>query len=99
MNERDWLRPALVALLALAVLAPVFAWASGAVGYTEPLEHAAEATGAADDATASPSVFAGYALSGLPDGVGTLVSALVGTGLTLVVAFGAGRLLGTPADR
>ncbi len=99
MRERDWFRAALAALFVLALLAPVFAWASGAVGYTEPLEHAAEATGAAGDATASPSVFAGYALPGLPAGVGTFVSALVGGALTLAVAFGAGRLLGTPTDQ
>jgi len=95
VNVPPWFRSALAALVVLALLAPVFAWASGAVGYTEPLEHAAEATGAADDATAAPSVVSGYALSGLPAGVGTLISALAGTALTLVVAFGAGRLLET----
>ncbi|MEF8825795.1 MAG: metal transporter, partial [Halapricum sp.] len=34
----------------MALLAPVFAWAAGQVGYTEPLELAAEETGATDDA-------------------------------------------------
>jgi cobalt/nickel transport protein len=94
--ERAWLRPALAGLLALVVLAPLFAWAAGAVGYTEPLEVAAEATGAADDATASPSALPGYVVPGADGPLGTLLAALVGTGLTLLVAFGAGRLLNDP---
>jgi cobalt/nickel transport protein len=89
-----WGRRALLGLLVLVVLAPAFGWASGAVGYAEPLEHAAEATGASD--AASPTTLAplpGYSVPGLGTPLGTLASAAVGTGLTLAVALGAGRLL------
>ncbi|MFD1571046.1 PDGLE domain-containing protein [Halorubrum laminariae] len=90
----SWGRRALLGLLVLVVLAPVFGWASGAVGYAEPLENAAEATGAAD--AASPVVsglFPDYSVPGLGDPAGTLVSAAVGTALTLALALATGRLL------
>jgi cobalt/nickel transport protein len=90
----SWGRGALLALLVLVVSAPVFGWASGAVGYAEPLENAAEETGATDAAdpiTAGP--LPDYSVPGLGAPFGTLVSAAVGTGLTLAVALGAGRLL------
>jgi cobalt/nickel transport protein len=84
----------MVGLLVLVVLAPVFAWAAGAVGYAEPLEHAAEATGAADAATSiAPALLPDYSVPGLGGSLGTLLSAVVGTALTLGVAVGAGRLL------
>ncbi len=91
---RPWARRALLGVLLLAALAPAFGWASAAVGYAEPLENAAAATGAADAAvTVVPGLFPDYAVPGLGPSVGTLVSALVGTGLTLAVAVGLGRLL------
>lgn len=91
---KPWARRALLCVLVLAVLAPAFGWASGAVGYAEPLENAAEATGAADSAvTIVAGIFPGYSVPGLGPSLGTLVSALVGTALTLAVAAGAGRLL------
>jgi cobalt/nickel transport protein len=89
-----WFRRALLGVLVLVVLAPVFGWAAGAVGYAEPLENAAEATGAADDATTiNPGLFPDYGVPGLGSSLGTLVSAVAGTGLTLAVALGTGRLL------
>jgi len=89
-----WLRGALVGLIVLVVLAPVFGWAAGAVGYAEPLENAAEATGAADAATSIvPALFPDYVVPGIEGSLGTLISAAVGTGLTLGVAVGLGRLL------
>ena len=91
----DWLPRALAVLLVLAVLAPVFGWAAGAVGYAEPLENAAEATGATDDAESIASApLPDYSVPGLGGATGTFVSAVVGTGLTLAVAAGLGRLLG-----
>ena len=90
----SWQRRAVLGLLVLAALAPVFAWAAGAVGYTEPLEHAAAATGAADAATSiAPALFPDYSVPGLGSTAGTFVSAVVGTALTLGLAVGAGRLL------
>lgn len=95
----DWLPRALAVLVVLTLLAPVFGWAAGQVGYAEPLEHAAEATGAADDARSLVSApLADYSVPGLGSAGGTFVSAVVGTGLTLAVALGLGRLLGTDAD-
>lgn len=91
--ERSWVRKSLAALLLLALLAPVFGWAAGAVGYAEPIDVAAERTGAADAATGGHGLFPDYSVAGLGSSVGTLVSALIGIGLTLGVATAAGRLL------
>lgn len=89
-----WTRRALAGVLVLVLLAPVFGWASGAVGYAEPIDVAAEETGAADDATTiNPGLFPDYGVPGLGSGLGTLVAGLVGTLLTLGVALAAGRLL------
>jgi len=90
----SWERRALLGLLVLVVLAPVFGWASGVVGYTEPLETAAAETGASDAADPiTPGLLPEYAVPGLNPPLGTLVSAAVGTTLTLAVAVGGGRLL------
>jgi cobalt/nickel transport protein len=91
--ERSWVRKSVAALVVLALLAPVFGWAAGAVGYAEPIDVAAETTGAADAAEGSASVFPGYSLFGLGDSLGTLLGALVGIALTLAVSLGAGKLL------
>ncbi len=89
-----WFRRALVVLVVLVVLTPVFALASGAVGYAEPLENVAEATGATEhERTLLFSPFPDYSVPGTGTVVGTLVSGLLGTAVTLVVAVGAGRLL------
>jgi hypothetical protein len=91
---RPWRRQAVAVLAALTVLTPVFAWAASAVGYTEPLEHAAVATGATDAATTTvPPLVSGYAIGGLGPTVGTLAAAALGTGLTLAVTVAAGRAL------
>jgi len=96
---RDWRAAAALVLLALVVLAPVFAWAAGQVGYAEPLENAAEATGATEHAESiHTGVFPDYGVPGLASPVGTLLSALVGTALTLAVAAGIGRLLADETD-
>lgn len=90
----SWVRWALLGLLVLVVLAPVFGWASGVVGYAEPLENAAEETGATDAASPiNPGLLPDYSVPGLSSPLGTLVSAVVGTALTLAVALGTGRLL------
>ena len=95
----EWLPRALAVLLAMTLLAPVFGWAAGAVGYAEPLENAAEVTGATDDAEAvGAAPLPDYSVPGLGSAAGTFVSAVVGTALTLVVALGIGRLLGATTD-
>ncbi|WP_225333226.1 PDGLE domain-containing protein [Halomicrobium urmianum] len=90
----DWLPRALAVLLVLALLAPVFAWAAGQVGYAEPLENAAEATGATEHAESlHEGLFPDYGVPGMDASSGTFVSAVVGTALTLAAAAGIGRLL------
>lgn len=90
-----WRGRAALVLLALVVLAPVFGWAAGQVGYAEPLENAAEETGATDDAeSVHAGVLPDYSVPGLGAVSGTFLSAVVGTGLTLVVATALGRLVG-----
>ncbi|GAB3692875.1 PDGLE domain-containing protein [Halorubrum pallidum] len=90
----SWGRRALLGLLALVVLAPVFGWASGVVGYAEPLENAAEATGATGAAApVVTGVFPDYSVPGLGAPAGTLASAVVGTALTLALALAVGKLL------
>ena len=88
--DRPWLRRAVAVVVVLAVLAPAFAWGAQQVGYTEPFEHAAAETGAADDAEPAPSLFSGYGL-GLGH-LGTALSALVGAALALALAYGLARL-------
>lgn len=92
--DRRWARKALAVVLVVALLAPVFGWAASAVGYAEPIDVAAEMTGAADEAAdGSHGVLPGYTVPVLGSAAETLVSALIGVGLTLAVALGAGRLL------
>lgn len=94
-----WLPRALAVLLLLTLLAPVFSWAAGQVGYSEPLQNAAERTGATDDAEAvGTAPLSEYGVPGLSSAAGTFVSAVVGTALTLIVAVGIGRLLGSDTD-
>jgi cobalt/nickel transport protein len=94
VTSKAWARKALIVLVVMIVLAPVFGWAAGAVGYAEPIENAAELTGASEHETdVNPGLFPDYSVPGLGGGVGTLLSAVVGTGLTLAVAVGLGRLL------
>jgi cobalt/nickel transport protein len=94
VRTNPWVRRACLGVLVLVLLAPVFGWASGAVGYAEPLENAAETTGAADAAvTVHAGFLPDYTVPGLGAPLGTLVSALVGAALTLGVAVGVGRLL------
>ena len=94
VSSTPWIRGAAVGILVLVVLAPVFGWAAGAVGYAEPLENAAEETGAMDAASSTAhGLFPDYAVPGLGPATGTFVAALLGTALTLVAAGGTGRLL------
>ncbi len=95
----EYLPSAIAILVLLVLLAPVFGWAAGAVGYAEPLENAAEATGAADQAQpVGFAPFPDYSVAGLGALIGTLLSAVVGTALTLLVAVAIGRVLGATSD-
>lgn len=94
VSTAPWMRRAVLVLAVLVALAPLFGWAAGVVGYAEPLENAAEETGAADAASPTvPGVFPDYSVPGLGPSLETLASAAVGTALTLAVGVGIGRLL------
>ncbi|ELZ94284.1 hypothetical protein C440_11703 [Haloferax mucosum ATCC BAA-1512] len=89
-----WDGQALAGLGALVVAAPVFAWAAAQVGYAEPLDVAAEMTGASASALSlHAGLFPDYTVPGLDPYVGTFVSALVGTLLCLGVALRIGSAL------
>lgn len=93
-ENRRWPRLGLAAVLLLVLSSPVFAWAAGSVGYTEPLEVAAERAGA--EATgAYAGVFPDYTVpvGAVPGGGDILISGVIGTALTLAVTVGVGRLL------
>ncbi len=95
----EWLPRALAVLLLLAVLAPAFGLAAGAVGYAEPLDNAAEATGATEHAEPTAiAPFPDYGIGIVGGPLETFLSASIGIALTLLVAFALGRLLGTEAD-
>lgn len=94
VTAESWARKALAVIAVLIVLAPVFGLASGAIGYAEPIDNAAEETGASDhESTLNSGIFPEYSVPGLGGGLGTVLSAIVGTGLTLGFAVGMGRLL------
>ncbi len=90
--DRDWMIKAIGGLALLVAVSPLFAIGAGAVGYIEPLEHAAELTGASDHATVIVAgLFTDYGVPGLGTATGTLVAGAFGTVLTLGVALGVGQ--------
>jgi cobalt/nickel transport protein len=90
----EWVRRGLLAVAAMIVASPAFAWAAGQVGYAEPLENAAEHTGAvAHEVTHNAGLLPDYTVPGIDPLLGTLVSAAVGTALTLLVVTAMARLL------
>ncbi|ERG95791.1 MAG: hypothetical protein J07HQW2_02251 [Haloquadratum walsbyi J07HQW2] len=90
----SWLQRAGLILLVLVIAAPIFGWTASTVGYAEPLNNAAETTGATDASVSLNSgILPDYTVPGVSTPLGTLISAGVGTALTLIVALGAGRLL------
>jgi len=92
--QSQWARRGLGAVAAMVALSPLFAWAAGQVGYAEPLENAAEHTGAtAHEVTYNAGLLPDYTVPSLDPFVGTLVSGVVGTALTLVVVLAMARLL------
>ena len=96
--RRDWQGRAVVGLLGLVVLAPVFAWAADRTGYAEPMDNAAELLGATSSADpAAVSLLSGYTVPGLGPQLGTLGAALGGTVSTLLLALAVGRLLAATA--
>lgn len=91
---RRWPRLGLVVVFLLVLSSPAFAWAAGSVGYTEPLEVAAERTGA--EATGGyDGVLPDYTVpvDAIPGSGDVLISGIVGVVLTLAVTVGIGHVL------
>ena len=90
----EWVRRGLLAVAAMIVASPAFTWAAGQVGYAEPLENAAEHTGAvAHEVTYNAGLLPDYTVPGIDPLLGTLVSAAIGTALTLLVVTAMARIL------
>ncbi|ERJ04671.1 hypothetical protein HLRTI_003358 [Halorhabdus tiamatea SARL4B] len=93
------LRRGTAVVAGLTVLSPAFAWSAQRVNYTEPLEHAAETTGATAHAvTTLPGLLPDYGIAGVDPYLGTLVSGFVGAGLVLAVGWLVGRPLTTDRE-
>jgi|Deesub1362B_J571_1020462.scaffolds.fasta_scaffold00275_18 hypothetical protein len=85
-SKRFW-----IALGVLIILTPLFAYLAEIVGYSEPLENVAEMLGVEDDQEYT-GILPDYTVPGLDMASGTLVSAVVGTALTLGFALGVAKL-------
>jgi len=77
----------------MVALSPLFAIAADMVGYSEPLENAAEHLGAEEDQDYT-GVLPDYSVPGLGSVSGTLISGIVGTLITLGVAVTIGKTVG-----
>lgn len=97
--ERPWVRRGTAVVFLVAALSPVFSRAASIVEYTEPLENAAEATGAVDHATAiHAGIMPGYGVPGVPDLLGILIAGVAGTALVLVLGILMGRFFTDGAE-
>ncbi len=94
MNIRDIFRSrkALAVIIILVALSPLFAYAAEAVNYSEPLENTAEEVGAEEHPVYS-GVLPDYTVPGVDPYVGTLIAGLVGTFITLLLAYALSSLL------
>lgn len=92
-----------VALLLVGVLvafSPLFAWAAAKVGYAEPLENAAEKIGAEGGALLpGPGLLPDYGIPGINEYLGTFISGVVGTIVTLGLALLISKLLRKERNR
>ena len=83
---------ALLIIIVMIVLTPLFAWATEMVEYSEPLNNVAEMLGVEEEQLYS-GLLPNYTLPGLGIYIGTFVSAVAGVALTLLLAYGIGRVL------
>ncbi len=81
-----------VVVATLVALTPLFAYAAEMVGYSEPLENIAARIGVEEEPVYS-GLIPDYTIPNLDPVVGTLVSAVIGVALTLVIVYGASQLL------
>ncbi|AEA47806.1 PDGLE domain-containing protein [Archaeoglobus veneficus] len=81
-----------IAIAVMVALSPLFAYAAELVGYSEPLENAAEMIGLEEHPIYS-GVLPDYTVPGLDSYSGTLIAGIVGTVITLGVGYGLGAVL------
>ena len=85
-----------IAIGVMILLSPLFAYAAELVGYSEPLENVAEMLGAEENQEYT-GILPDYSVPGLDPYIGTLISGIVGTLITLGVAYAIGMALKSKA--
>jgi hypothetical protein len=86
MDKKFW-----ILLGVMIVLSPLFAYAAEIVGYSEPLENVAEMVGA-EEKPFYDGLLPDYTVPGIDPYTGTLISGLIGTLITLGVAYGLAKV-------
>lgn len=79
-------RVSLIVIAAMIAVSPLFAYAAELVGYSEPLENAAEMLGLAENPIYE-GILPDYTVPGLDPYVGTLIAGAVGTIIVLVLGY------------
>ncbi|MEM1994430.1 MAG: hypothetical protein QXW32_02985 [Nitrososphaerales archaeon] len=87
------MRKALIAVVVLIILTPLFAYAAELVGYSEPLENVAAALGVEEGEPLYGGILPDYKVSGLDPYVGTLISAAVGCAAVFLLVYSVSRLM------
>lgn len=70
----------------MIILSPAFAYLAEEVGYSEPLENAAEVLGL-EEITINPGIFPDYTIPGLDPYMGTLISGAIGVLIVFLLSF------------
>lgn len=86
------MKKAWIAIGVMILLSPLFAYAAELVGYSEPLENVAEMLGAEENQEYS-GIFPDYTVPGLDPYIGTIISGIIGTILTLGFTYVIGTIL------
>ncbi len=81
-----------IVLGVLILLSPLFAYAAELVGYSEPLENVAEKLGVQENPIYE-GLLPDYSVPGLDMFSGTLISAVVGTMVTMGIAFAVAKVI------
>ncbi len=80
------MKKAYVVIAIMIALAPLFAWLAEEVGYSEPLENAAEETGAGEGSSIFSGIFPDYTVPGVNPYLSALITGLIGCLILISVA-------------
>ncbi len=95
MTRLEGYRGAITVIVFLVVISPLFGIVlAKRLGYTEPLDVAAEKLGLHERPVWKWSPLADYTFPGLPDTLGYIVSGLIGVALIILVGLALVRLTG-----